>query len=118
MRIKLWMIVGAALAMLLTSGLAGVAQAQTTARGYCAGLGDSNWWRVSVPPGYCYTIWIRADNPDMDCDLYVYDCWDNLLCSSTGPGPYESCTICSSYCSTYKVLVTCNKAGWYTIGIF
>lgn len=112
MHIKLWMIAGVVLTTLLTLGLAGEAQAQVTARGYCAGPWDRDCWTVRVTPGYVYTIWVRADDPAADCDLYVYDCRNNLICSG-----WPSCTFFAT-CSTYVACVICARPTWYTIGVF
>lgn len=106
-----------ALVMLGMATLAGDALAQSTGRGYLAGTGDYDWWTANVTPGYFHTVWLRADSPWVDFDLYVYDPYGYLVCSSTGPGGWESCTFYAWY-RTYRVLVrSLSGASWYTIGL-
>lgn len=116
MRIK-YAIALVALAMVGIVAMAGDALAQSTGRGYLAGTGDYDWWTANVSPGYFHTVWLRADSPWVDFDLYVYDPNGYLVCSSTGPGGWESCTFYAWY-RTYRVLVrSLLGASWYTLGL-
>lgn len=116
MRKRYWVAL-AALAVLLTATLAGDAWAQSTGRGCLVGTGDYDIWTIRVSSGYTYTVWMRADNSWVDFDLYVYDPYGNLVCSSTSSGPYEACTFFAWYSTYYAKVVSVRGASCYTIGI-
>lgn len=120
MRTRFWIAIGALMALLIAT-LNGDTAAQSTAMGYLSGAGDYDWWTIQVTPGYCYLIWILADQ-SVDFDLYVYDSFGNLVCSSTGPGAYEACSLCAwSPGPVYNIyrakVISVRGAGWYTIGV-
>lgn len=116
MRTRYWIALGV-LTVLLTAALSGDVAAQSTGQGYLSGTGDYDWWTIRVTPGYWYTVWMRADNSWVDFDLYVYDPFGNLVCSSTSPGPYEACSFFAWYSTYYAKVVSARGYGWYTIGI-
>lgn len=117
MRTKYWIAL-AVLTVLLTATLAGDSWAQSTGRGCLVGSGDYDIWTVRVTSGYTYTIWMRADYSWVDFDLYVYDPYWNLVCSSTGSGPSEACSFFAWYSTYYAKVVSASGSSCYTIGIY